>query len=149
HLVHVSSIAALGQLGDKKDMLISENTHWTESPKNTAYAISKYQSEMEVWRANAEGLSTSIVNPGIVLGVGDWSYSSLAIYKQVAQEFPFYTEGINAWVDVKDVVSAMLLLMEKKVNGERYILSAGNYSYKDIFIKMANAMGVKPPHLKA
>lgn len=149
HLVHVSSIAALGNVSEHKNALIDESTHWTESKHNTGYSISKYRSEMEVWRANAEGLSVTIVNPGIILGEGDIAYSSSAIFNQVAKQFPFYTEGVNAWVDVKDVVSAMLLLMDKQIDGERYILSAGNFSYKDIFVKIANALGVKPPSYKA
>ncbi len=149
HVVHVSSIAALGGLSEHKNALISETTYWTENKHNTAYSISKYRSEMEVWRANAEGLSVSIINPGIIIGEGDWAYSSPAIFKQVAKEFPYYTEGINAWVDVKDVVQAMLLLMEKRTNGERYVLSVGNFTYKDIFVKIANALGVKPPSRKA
>jgi nucleoside-diphosphate-sugar epimerase len=64
-------------------------------------------------------------------------------------EFPFYTEGINGWVDVKDVVEAMVLLMKSDISEERFILSEGNHSYKEIFTLMANGLGKKPPHIKA
>jgi nucleoside-diphosphate-sugar epimerase len=69
--------------------------------------------------------------------------------KVTDKEFPFYTEGVTAWVDVADVVNAAYLLMESDIEAERFILSAGNYSFKDIFTQMAKALGKKPPHIKA
>jgi len=69
--------------------------------------------------------------------------------KVVNNEFPFYTEGINGWVDVLDVVKSMQLLMASNISGERFILSTGNVSYRDVFTKMALALGKKPPHIHA
>jgi nucleoside-diphosphate-sugar epimerase len=60
-LVHVSSVAALGRA--KANGVIDEGNEWQESKNNSQYAVSKYLAEMEVWRANAEGLATAIVNP--------------------------------------------------------------------------------------
>jgi nucleoside-diphosphate-sugar epimerase len=56
---------------------------------------------------------------------------------------------VNGWVDVKDVVNAMLLLMKSDICEERFILCEGNHSYKEIFTLMAHALGKKPPHIKA
>ncbi len=67
----------------------------------------------------------------------------------VDREFPFYTSGVNGWVDVKDVVKVMVALMKSDIFNERFILSAGNYSYKEVFTKMAHALGKKPPDIKA
>src|SRR5207237_762459 len=60
---------------------------------NTNYAISKYRAEMEVWRGMGEGLSTLIVNPSTILGFGEWNHSSCALFKNVYNEFPWYTKG--------------------------------------------------------
>lgn len=147
-LVYVSSVAALGRTeGSNKQ--ITEEEEWEESRHNSVYGQSKYQAEMEVWRGIGEGLSATIVNPGIILGEGNWDEGSARLIKIVDREFPFYTEGINGWVDVADVAKAMYLLMQSDIEAERFILSAGNYSYKEIFTLMAGALGRKPPHIKA
>ncbi len=143
-LVYVSSISAIGK--ENADTLISEKTIWsTTECTPTQYAISKQKAEMEVWRGIAEGLCAVIVNPSVILGEGDVNKSSTNLFQIVHDEFPYYTLGGTGWVDVKDVVSAMVLLMESNIEQERFILSAGNYTYKEIFDKMAIAMHKKGP----
>ncbi|PZF73061.1 NAD-dependent epimerase/dehydratase family protein [Taibaiella soli] len=146
-LAYVSSVAALGRTVASKK--ISEEEEWEESRYNSAYGLSKYYAEMEVWRGMSEGLNAVIVNPGIILGEGDWSDGSSRLMKLAADEFPFYTEGINGWVDVKDVVNALYNLMYSDIDSERFILSAGNFSYKEIFSIMAEVLNKKPPRIKA
>lgn len=146
-LVFVSSVAALGRSAEKKK--VTEEEQWEESRFNSRYGLSKHLSEIEVWRGMAEGLDAVIVNPGIILGEGNWNEGSARLMKVVNSEFPFYTQGVNGWVDVKDVVSAMVQLMESEISSERFIMSAGNYGYKDVFTRMAEALGKKPPHIKA
>jgi dihydroflavonol-4-reductase len=146
-LIHVSSIATLGRSNVEKPL--NEESFWEESKNNSAYARSKYLAEMEVWRATAEGLNAAIVNPAIILGVGNWEEGSAKLISFADKEFPFYTQGINAWVDVQDVVRAMVLLMKSDISEERFILSEGDHSYLEIFTLMANALGKKPPHIAA
>ena len=104
-LVFVSSVAALGRSEVTKE--ITEEEQWEESKYNSRYGLSKHMAEMEVWRGIGEGLNAVIVNPGIILGEGNWDEGSARLMKVVYKEFPFYTQGINGWVDVKDVVKAM------------------------------------------
>jgi dihydroflavonol-4-reductase len=148
-LIHVSSVAALGRTLQNGEANIHEETHWEDSKENSAYAESKYLSEMEVWRAMAEGLNAAIVNPGIILGEGDWTKGSARLMQIVYDEFPWFTNGINSWVDVKDVASAMVLLMNSDVSEERFIINGGNFSYKEVFTKMANALNRRPPFKEA
>src|SRR5215470_4882962 len=101
---------------------------------------------MEVWRGISEGLNAAIVNPTIILGVSDWEKGSTAIFKNVYKEFPWYTHGVTGFVDVADVVKAMLLLMDNDISGERFIISAENISYKNLFTLIADNFGKKPPH---
>jgi len=145
-MVHVSSVAALGRIKDGDVM--DEEGEWQESRNNSQYAISKYRGEMEVWRGQAEGLQTAIVNPSIILGSGYWHDGSGALVKNAWKEFPFYTKGINGFVDVEDVVKAMCLLMDSDIKGNRFILSADNWSYYDLFSTMAARLGKKPPHIE-
>ena len=143
-LIHVSSIAAIGK--EEDGSLITEKTEWIKNGYTSAYSESKFYSEMEVFRGIGEGLNAAILNPAIILGEGNWDRSSSNLFKIVHDEFPYFTNGKTAWVDVKDVVKAMILLMHSEVNNERYILSAGNFSFKEIFTMMALSMNKKPPY---
>lgn len=143
---HVSSVAALGRTGDED--FIDEEALWTESPENSNYAKSKYLAEMEVWRGVEEGLNATIVNPCIILGPGYWEGGSGKLFSSVHNNFPYYTEGVNAFVDVRDVVDCMIQLVDKKVWSERFLTTGDNASYKDLFFKIADALGVKRPHKK-
>lgn len=147
-LAYVSSVAALGRSREKKGE-ITEEEQWGESGYNSAYGISKYLAETEVWRGIGEGLNAVIVNPGIILGEGNFDDGSAALMRIAAKEFPFYTSGITAWADVNDVTNALYQLMKSPIEGERYIISAGNYSFKEIFSQMAAALHKRPPRIYA
>jgi nucleoside-diphosphate-sugar epimerase len=157
-LVFVSSVAALGR-SEAAQKEVAEEAQWDESKYNSAYGLSKHLSEMEVWRGMAEGLDAVVVNPGIILGApfsnainsgkDFWDTGSARLMKVVDSEFPFYTQGVNAWVDVEDVVNAMTGLMDSQVSGERFVISAGNFSYREIFTEMAKALNKKAPSIKA
>ena len=145
-LLFVSSVAALGRI--RENEAINETMNWTEETSNSAYGKSKYLAEMEVWRGIGEGLNAVIVNPVIILGSGDWLKGSSAIFKSAYDEFPWYTEGKSGFVDVVDVVKAMVLLMESTINAQRFIISADNIGYREIFTLIAQAFHKKPPHKK-
>ena len=145
-LIFVSSVAALGRIRETES--IDESMHWTPATSNSVYGQSKYLAELEVWRAMEEGLPMAIVNPVIILGAGDWNNGSSGIFKSAYNEFPLYTGGLSGFVDVLDVVDAMQILMESNVVGQRYVLSAENIHYRDIFNAMAKAFDKKQPHKK-
>jgi len=143
-LVYVSSVAALGKINDGE--LINEAIQWNNENDNSEYGKTKYLAEMEVWRGIAEGLNAVIVNPGIILGSGDWNKGSVELFKTIYKEFPWYSEGVNGFVDVEDVVNAMILLMESNIQAQRFILSVENLSYKTLFTEIAHCFNKKPPH---
>jgi dihydroflavonol-4-reductase len=145
-LVHVSSIAALGK--SKKGEITNEDNLWKNNIVS-AYSVSKYQSELEVWRGIAEGLNTAIVNPSVILGPGDWSQGSPTLFPLVAKGMKFYTHATNGYVGVNDVCRAMILLMESPINSERFILNANNLSYLDLFSLIAKSVGAPPPYIEA
>ncbi len=145
-LLHVSSVSALGRL--RENTIITEEMQWSEETSNSVYGESKYLAEMEVWRGIAEGLNAVIVNPTIILGAGDWNNGSSEIFKTVYKEFPYYSEGVTGFVDVMDVVTAMIALMNSDISAERFIINADNISYKELFNMIAEAFHKKPPHKK-
>lgn len=146
-VIHVSSVAALGR--NVTGGMIDENSQWTGRKENSAYARSKYQAELEAWRASEEGLPLVIVNPSIIIGPGDWQTGSSALFGKIAGGFKFYSEGINAYVDVRDVAAAMIQLMDSDILGERFVLMAENRSYREVFEMIADALRVQRPSIAA
>ncbi len=144
-MVYVSSIAAIGRSGIAGKEL-TEEEEWGESNYNSAYGMSKYLAETEVWRGIGEGLNAVIINPGILLGVCEDRDPPAQLLKLAGSGFPYYTEGTTSWADVSDVVSIMFQLMNSDVASERFIISCGNYSYREIIAAMAKAMNTKPPY---
>jgi nucleoside-diphosphate-sugar epimerase len=80
------------------------------------------------------------------LGTSDWEKGSTAIFKSAYNEFPWYTNGVTGFVDVADVVKAMVALMDSSIVGEHFILNGDNIGYKEVFTHIARQFGKKPPH---
>ena len=146
YFAHVSSVATLGRTSGTQQL--DENTHWDPTAHPSNYAISKYGAEREVWRGISEGLPAVIVNPSIVLGPGDRNKGTAVLFYKVKNGFPFYTEGISGFVDVRDVSAALRFLRNKETTGERYILNGEDLSFKTLFSKMAAELHVKAPSIK-
>lgn len=142
-LCYVSSIATLGDTVDGTP--INEEIDWNPEAPNSVYAITKFGAEMEVWRGVQEGLPAVIVNPGVVLGEGFWHSGSGIIIKNAAKGSSFYTAGRSGFVDVRDVVRAMINLMEGSRTNERYILVSENLYYKELLGLLADNFGNKRP----
>ncbi len=146
-LVYVSSVSVLGR--SMHGATVDEGNQWEAIKLDTSYARSKYHAEMEVWRAIGEGLDAVIVNPSMVLGYGDWNSSSCAIFKNVYDEFPWYTNGENGFVDVEDIARVVVLLLEKPISQERFILNGGTLSFHELFDLIADGLSRKHPSREA
>lgn len=145
-LCHVSSTAAIGKTLDGS--LITEETEW-QNQEVSMYSKSKYLAEQEVWRGKEEGLNMVIVNPSIIIGPGEWGRSSTNVFLQVWKGLSFFTLGGNAFVDVRDVVKCMMLLMDKDTKGQRYLVFSENWMFKDFFFQLAAALGKPLPKIRA
>jgi nucleoside-diphosphate-sugar epimerase len=143
-LCFVSSIAALGDLKEN-EKTITEETEWNPEKPHSDYAISKYGAEMEIWRAQQEGLNSVIVNPGIILGPRIWEQGSGILFKKIEKGFPFYTKGMTGFIAVTDVVKIAVELMKSEVINERFTLIAQNMIFRDLFNSIADALNVKRP----
>lgn len=144
---HVSSVAALGKNTDGS--IVTEDTHFINSPQNSNYGISKYNAEREVWRASEEGLKVVIVNPSVILGPGDWKMGSSQMFSSAYNGLKYYSDGITGFVDVRDVAKIMIALMESNIDHQRYIVCAQNLPYSEVFNQMHDHFGKKRPGIKA
>ncbi|HEX7905810.1 MAG TPA: NAD-dependent epimerase/dehydratase family protein [Chitinophagaceae bacterium] len=142
-LIHISSVAALGRTAGGGH--VNEEKKWEESKVNTHYAKSKYKAELEVWRGMAEGLSAVILNPSTILGYGDWNNSSCAIFKNVYEEFKWYSPGINGFVDVEDVARVVVLMLENEISEQRFTVNAESWPFKKLMDTIAENFGKRKP----
>ena len=149
-LIHISSIASLGKvpfLGATPGNLtkVDETFPWDPAAEVSDYSISKFKSEMEVWRGQEEGLSTLILNPGVIVGPGFWNDSSARLFQTVHGGLLFFSPGITGYVSVWDVARAAVWGLETEVSGERFVLVAENCSFAHFFGSVAQALNVQPP----
>lgn len=144
--VHVSSIATLTRTNNGD--LVDESTDTDGAKMNSPYAISKYKSEMEVWRAGGEGLPVSIINPSLVIGSGFWNRGSASMFKQVHQGLSFYPKGTTGFVDVRDVARAVHKLLEVDLVQERFLISGENRSYLEVLHMISSELDMKTPAIK-
>ena len=144
-LCFVSSVAALGT-PEEKDEIVSETTPWSPEDKRSDYSMSKFNSELEVWRGIEEGLDAVIVNPSIILGPGHWHKGSSLLFTSVAKGMKYFTRGITGYVDVRDVSKAMIQLMDSDIKNQRFLLNSDNCSYEFIFKTIAKALNLPEPN---
>lgn len=147
-LVHVSSIAALGE--GKPDRDTDEDDLWEFDASQSAYAIAKYDSEMEVWRGFSEGLDGVIVNPSLIIGASAGHRGSGAVFHLLHKGLRFYPGGSVGLVDVEDVADAMIQLMGRSdISEERFIVSHVNMSHKDLLDQCSTFLGRSAPSTQA
>jgi len=142
--VHLSSAAALGR---KKDGTpCNENDSWQKNEVFSDYNKSKFLGEMEVARAQQEGLHTIILNPTFMIGNGGilhWAQRLLS------QNCPYFPVGTGGYVDVRDVAMFAIEAVIAGLWGEKYILNSENKSHEKFFQLVAKAMGVDLPRRPA
>lgn len=142
-LGHVSSTATIGS---KPDGSANDETVPFKSDKSaSAYAISKYEAELEVHRGIAEGLHAVMVNPCVVIGPGPAGRSSMTIVERMRKGSRYYPRGSNAVVDARDVATALVRLTDESADGERHLLIGENISYRKLFSTIAESAGLPVP----
>lgn len=137
----ISSIAVLDGLNENGTM--DEKSDYNPKLDHSPYSVSKHFSEMEVWRASAEGLQTVIVNPAMIIGSGNWNQSSGTLFSTFEKN-GFTFSGGSAYVDVRNVAEISIELMERNIFGERFIAVSENLKYAD-FGKMVREKLNLPP----
>ncbi len=144
---YVSSIATLGK--SLNNMLIDETTFWQNDDNHSVYSQSKFQAEMEVWRGTKEGLNAIVVNPSVIIGPCKADRSTGQLISTLNKNMTFYTGGGTGFVDVRDVVDAMIVVCQSEKSNERYIINGENLSYKELMTMASGVFGVKAPGIKA
>ena len=145
-LLYCSSIAAISKTTDGS--MVTENREWDDEIAHSNYGYTKFLGECEVWRAAEEGLPVVVINPGVILGIGDWTKGSNKLFKNAETNFPFYSQGVIGWVGVYDVAKVSIELCLSEVVNKRFLLISENLSYKQISDYMTSALSTKKPKIE-
>ena len=141
--LHFSSIAALGRRDQQ--LVMDEDLAWENNSLNSPYAIAKFKAECEVWRGMESGLQACILNPGVILGAGNWAQGSPQLFHSVYRGLRYYPQGSSGFIDVRDLAELAVLALEAELFGQRYIAVGHNWAYQRLFSEMAENLGVRPP----
>src|SRR6185312_3246855 len=148
-IVHCSSVAALGQVGDGTPA--NEDTPTREADFVGIYKRSKYLAEKAVLdMARREQLPVVVVNPAAPVGPRDIKPTPTGkmILDAAAGRVPAYIDtGLNI-VHVDDVAEGHALALEHGRVGERYVLGGENMLLKDILGLVAEVAGRRPPTIR-
>lgn len=148
-LVYCSTIAVLGvsPTGEPSDETAPYN--FEEYGLADAYVRTKRQAQERVDQAIAEGLDAVVVHPSFMLGPYDARPSSGQLIVNVVRgRVPGYTLGRNNFSDVRDVARGAIAAWERGGRGEHYILGGHNLTYQQIFERIAQVAGVRPPRIR-
>lgn len=117
-IVHVSSITAIFNRDASK---VTEDAPL--SPSTMPYGHSKVEADMTVRDMQDKGAAVDIVYPGGVIGPDDPGLSDAfkALIHRFNKGFRI-TEGGMQHVDVRDLASFIVALLEESTNGARYLL---------------------------
>ncbi|MDF9795876.1 dihydroflavonol-4-reductase [Catalinimonas alkaloidigena] len=125
----------------------------TSPPKFQQYGIgymeTKYQAQQIVLNEVKEGgYPFIVVNPTFMIGPNDFKPSSGKMVIAVAKgKVPGYPVGGKNYVYVGDAANAIANALTMGRPGECYILGNENLSYQEMFTKIAEVVGAKPPKL--
>jgi dihydroflavonol-4-reductase len=148
-IVHTSSVAALGQIGDGTPA--DEATPTNEADFVGIYKRSKYLAEKAVLElARRDGVPVVVVNPAAPVGPRDIKPTPTGkmIRDAAAGRVPAYIDtGLNI-VHVDDVAEGHVLALEKGRVGERYVLGGENMLLKDILALVSDVVHRRAPFIR-
>ena len=148
-IVHCSSVAALGQIGD--GTVANEATPTNEADFVGIYKRSKYLAEKAVLQlASQDRLPLVVVNPAAPVGPRDIKPTPTGkmVRDAAAGRMPAYLDtGLNI-VHVDDVAEGHVLALEHGRIGERYVLGGENMLLKDVLALIADVTHRRPPSLQ-
>lgn len=135
-LVYVSSVHALAEI--PQGSVITEDIPVDEKQVKGDYAKSKALATKEVMKAFKEGLEGYIIFPTGICGPFDYklSYFSRVLVKYKEKKLKIAVEGKFNFVDVRDVVKALVNLYEilkarhYPVNHQSYIVSGNDVHFE-------------------
>ena len=138
-VVLTSSVAAIFDSLEKKDVYDESDWSDPDNPHISAYSKSKTLAEKaawEFWKTEGHPFDLAVINPALVVGAsisGDIGESNKAVEMVASGRMPVAVPLMFGYVDVRDVAAAHILAMQNPAsNGERFALVEKDLWYTDV-----------------
>jgi len=138
-VVLTSSVAAIFDTLEKKDVYDESDWSDPDNPYISAYSKSKTLAEKaawEFWKTEGHPFDLAVINPALVVGAsisGDIGESNKAVEMVASGRMPVAVPLMFGYVDVRDVAAAHILAMQNPAsNGERFALVEKDLWYTDV-----------------
>ncbi len=114
------------------------------------YCRSKYLAERHAFTLARLGAPILIVNPTLPVGPGDRGCSppTRMILDFCRGKRREYLDAELNLIDVRDVATGMIRVMELGIPGRRYLLGNENLSIRQVFVELARLTGLPEPRWK-
>jgi dihydroflavonol-4-reductase len=147
-LIHFSTIHAIEHL--PLDEVLDENRPLIKHSK-IKYEQSKAEGDRMVQELCGNHTEYIIFNPTAILGPNDFKPSLMGqvLIKLARNQMPMLVPGGYDWVDVRDISDAVAKAIELDISGERYLLSGGWKSLKELSLAVGKVTGNKTPTMIA
>jgi len=144
--VHCSSVHAF-DLRACRGSVVTERSPRSTRPQLPAYDRSKAGGEAALRAVVADGLDAVVVNPSGIVGPLDPGPSRMGTVLLAAARgrLPATVRGGFDWVDVRDVVSALLAAEHAGETGASYLVGGTDASVAQMAGLAARSAGVRPP----
>ncbi len=133
-LIYISSASTL--LRSSNPLNISVHSKGTPV-FNSQYARSKFLAELEIWRAEAEGMKVCILHPSLIIGYGNWTKGSMNIFQHVLDGLKYYPPGQTGIVSADDVAKIISRICKHEIFGKSILVNAEVWSYKNLLNEIA------------
>lgn len=147
-LIHFSTIHAIEHM--PLNEVLDENRPIITFSK-IKYEQSKAEGDRVVHELCGKDLEFIIFNPTAIIGPNDFKPSLLgqALIKMAKNQIPMLVPGGYDWVDVRDICDAVINAITLDKSGERYLVSGGWRSLKDLSQIISDVTGRKTPTMMA
>lgn len=136
-LIHISSTAALGF--GKKQIDESHGFEWNNHQR-LHYSHSKHLANTEI---DSCELKTNIIFPALVLGADDEANTGMLFRYLLNKKFVLSPPGKNSVIDVRDLASAIVLVLTKAPPNQNFIIAAKSHTFAEIFASVCEILGQK------
>lgn len=144
--VHCSSVHAF-DLAAMRGHVVDEMSPPSTDLDLPAYDRSKAAGERALLDVVDSGLDAVILNPTGIIGPIDPGPSRMGAVLRAAAvgRLPASVEGGFDWVDVRDVVTALIAAVDRGATGERYLVGGHYASISELTELACRAAGRRPP----
>ncbi|HXK17527.1 MAG TPA: NAD-dependent epimerase/dehydratase family protein [Polyangiaceae bacterium] len=142
-VIHTSTTASIGPTREPRNL--DEAAPAATLDFECAYVTSKRRAEAIALSYARDGLDIVVLNPGVVLGPGDFGATSTQIVLgYLTGQLRFHLRGGASFCDVRDVANAYVSALERGRKGERYLLAGNNRSHAELQAELQLLTGLAP-----